>query len=209
MEEAKSIWTAIVCILTNKDNMSAIGNLMAGLGTIALAFVAYKQLPKDAIIRRETLKEENRFQLAREAIRIFNHLKNDLEQVRSPFSFSSELEELKNISGDEEYIRKLKANTTGALIMLRLNKRAESLAEMNRIEPEFRAIFGETDAFQTMRKARHKVWVAATMIINGDPDTKHTPTIWAFGEQDKLTHQIDEAVKQVESICQPVLRGER
>lgn len=209
MEEVNTFLVAAKSILTDREWLDAIGSFLAGLGTIALTVVACIQLPKAALIQRETQKEQHKFQLARDAIRIFNHLREDLRQVRSPFGFSGELDELKNLPGDPEYIKRLQDNSTGGLIMLRLDKRASSLAEMNRLEPEFRAVFGETDAFEEMRKARHEIWVAATMIVNGEPFTKYSPVIWALGKQDKLSPEIDAAVKQIEEMCQPVLRGEK
>jgi hypothetical protein len=207
--------------------ITAAGTLLAGIGTCGLVWAAYKSLPKvgenykeakqiDLTAQHER-EEDQRFQykfhLAKEAIRIFNHLRNDLQQVRSPFGFEGEINRLKALPEDNELIVKMKTRTDAGLAMLRLDERGESLAEMNRLEPEFCAIFGETAAFEEMRNARHKIWVAAMMMLEGETKqsdgTRYTEIIWSVpSRKDDLQTQIDNAVAKIEELCRPILAGQ-
>lgn len=207
--------------------ITAVGTLLAGIGTCGLVWAAYKNLPKvgehykeakQIDLRAQHEREEDqrfqyKFHLAKEAIRIFNHLRNDLQQVRSPFGFEGEINRLKALPEDNELIAKMKKRTDAGLAMLRLDERGESLAEMNRLEPEFRAIFGETAAFEEMRNARHKIWTSAMMILEGVAEqsdgTRHTEIIWSVpGQEDDLQTQIDNAVAKIEELCRPILAGQ-
>lgn len=215
------IW---VSNLNISDSISEFGDFLTGIGTIALAWTAYRTLPKSAHEykeakqiglsaqreREESVKFQNKLQLAKDSIRIFNHVKNDIQQIRSPFGFEGELNRLKDLPEDNDLIPKMKKNTSAGLTLLRLNERSASLAEMNRLEPEFRAIFGETDAFDKIRKARHNVWVAATMLADGGKVKDYSKIIWWAGadQKDEIAETVDQSVHQIESICKPVLSGE-
>ncbi len=101
-------------------------------------------------------------------------------------------------------IKKSKKNTTAGVALLRMNDRSESLAEMNRLEPEFRVVLGESQAFENIRKAHNKVLVAAMMMLEGEKGYDHI--IWSYGdEKDEIKKQIDQAVEDIEKLCMPIL----
>ncbi len=100
--------------------LTVAGNFLTGIGTIALAWAAYKALPDSAKAYKEaklidlsaqrekekSLKFQNKFNLARDAIRIFNHLRSDIQQIRSPLAFEGELKRLQDLPEDNELIKK-------------------------------------------------------------------------------------------------------
>ncbi len=183
-----------------REWLSTIGSLAIGAGTLWLAYTGYAF--------REDKQFEHKFDLAKNAIRILNHLRNDIQQIRSPFGFEGELKKLKELPEDNELIKGMKENTSGGLILLRMNGRGESLAEMNRLEPEFRAAFGDTEAFEKVRKVRHEIWVAGQMIASGEKTKDYRHIIYSSNNDD-IEQRLGSAISEIENLCLPVLRGKR
>ncbi len=182
------------------EAMSGIGNFFTGIGTIGLTLAGYKAFSD----YKKQKRFEHKFKLAKRAIYIFNHLRNDIQQIRSPFSFEGELNRLKELPETNEMIKKSKKNTAAGIALLRMDDRSESLAEMNRFEPEFRAFFGDSQAFENIRKAHNQVLVAAMMMLQGKRGDDHI--IWSYGdEKDEIKKQIDQAIEDIEKLCMPVL----
>ncbi len=184
-----------------REWLSTLGALAIGCGTVWLAYTG------NAF--RKDKQFEHKFDLAKEAIRIFNHLRNDIQQIRSPYGFEGEINRLKSLPEDNDLINGMKKYTDGGLALLRMDDRGKSLAEMNRLEPEFRAVFGETDAFENMRKIRHEIWVAAHMIVSGGRVKEDRMIIWPSGKDDEINKRMDSALSVIEKICHPVLSGRK
>jgi len=184
-----------------REWLSTIGSLAIGAGTLWLAYTG------NAF--RKDKQFAHKFDLAKEAIRIFNHLRNDIQQIRSPLGFEGESNRLKSLPEDNDLVRGMKQYTNGGVVLLRMNDRGETLAEMNRLEPEFRAVFGETVAFENMRKIRHEIWAAAHMIVSGKHTKEYVSIIYSLGKDDEINKRMDNAVVEIEKICQPVLRGKK
>lgn len=109
----------------------------------------HKQIDFEAQQNVKKKKGLYKFNLAKETIRIFNHLRNDIQQIRSPFAFEGGTNRLKELLEDNEPIKNIRNNLAAGLVFLRMNERSASLAEMNRFEPEFRSVFGDTGAFKS------------------------------------------------------------
>lgn len=184
-----------------REWISALGSLAIGCGTVWLAYTG------NAF--RKDKQFEHKFDLAKEAIRIFNRLRNDIQQIRSPYSFDGEINRLESLPEDNDLINGMKKHTNGGLALLRMDDRGESLAEMNRLEPEFRAVFGETDAFENMRNIRHEIWCAAHMIVLGEDVKEKRMIIWPSGQDDEINKRMDSTVSEIEKICYPVLSGKK
>lgn len=184
------------------DIFTAIGSMAIGAGTLWLAYTG-QAFRKDKVF-------ENKFNLAKEAIRIFNHLRNDIQKIRSPFGFEGEINRLKALPEDNELVQKMKKHEGAGLALLRMNERSESLAEMNRLEPEFRAVFGDTEAFENMRSARHAIWVATTKIVEGIGEKGDLEIIWSIpSKKDDINSKVNQAVAEIEELCKPVLAGNK
>jgi len=190
-----------------REWLSALGMLAIGGGTLWLAYTGQAF--------RKDKQFHYKFELAKEAIRIFNHLRNDIMQIRSPAGYEGELNELKNLPEDKQLIVGMKtAGSRGGLTLLRMNKRGESLAEMNRLEPEFRSVFGDVPAFDEMRKVHREIVAACHILTNSQLGTskeslKYDQVIWAIKPDDDINTRMNAAITEIEQICHPVLSNEK
>lgn len=94
---------------------------------------------------------------------------------------------------------------------MRLDERTETIAAINRLRPKFIAIFADDKPFEVVVEIRHKIWVAAQMLLHDlprDQQREHEKVIWKTSEDDELSQSMAQAVRQIEELCYPVLRGE-
>jgi hypothetical protein len=190
--------------LSDHQNLAALGTFLGGLGTCGIAGAGFYGLNK--YIQEKRI--DRKMALAEEAIYVFHELRNDIRQIRHWEPSSDErkaLEEREDINEPVDNMQKY-----GLVTLMRIDKRSDSLWKMNRLEPKFKAFFGETDAFQKMVNVRHLVLCGARMLAGGCEDRKVAQDcedrIWSR-ENDALNREMDEAVAEIEHICAPVLRG--
>lgn len=210
----QSFWTFLI-----GSGAGGLGDLFTGVGTIGLAIAAIKGdilgAKKAKEVEKATLEEkiaheqfQYKFRVAQQAINVFNRIREDIRQIRSPFGMEGELNRLKSLEETNEMIKNMKRRTDGGLALMRMDDRAESLAEMNRLEAEFRALFGDVTPFETIRDIRHKIWVAAYMLTQGSENRiEDSKIIWGGHKEDKIQDEVSAAVTKIEEICQPILRG--
>ncbi len=213
----------IECIVEIKDWLSPIGDLLLGLGTLLLGLAAFfgdiLKLKKSKEIEKQTqdakIKHEqflNKMRLAQEALRIFNQVKSDIMHVRSPLTFEGDQKRLENMPEDNELIKKAKTIPEYGVKLLKLDDGADNWAEFNRFEPEFTAAFGECSAFQTFREIRGDLvhHIRSTIEFESYGRGKDdTYLIYATGsDNDERTQKLNDAIKEIEKICQPILRGD-
>ena len=86
------------CLL--KEWVSTISTLLIGVGTLWIAYTGQSF--------RKDRQFENKFELAKEAIQIFNRVRNDIQQIRSPFGFEGELNRLKGLPDENELVKQMK-----------------------------------------------------------------------------------------------------
>ena len=195
MEEI-SFWVEL------REWLTAIGTLALGAGALWFARIGQAS--------RSDKQFQYKFDLSKEALVIFNKMRNDFHQIRSPITFEGDASKLQELPEENELIKKMKKNTRGGMALMRLDERSETLADLNKLEPEFCAIFGKTNAFDDMRSVRHSVYVSAMALTNGDYGDKHEEVIWCINKDtDPLVKKMDNAVKEIESICVPVLGGKK
>ena len=90
-----------------------------------------------------------------------------------------------------------------------MDDRSDSLAEMNRLEPEFKAVFGDTEAFSIIREQMHNIRVTATMMLEGERSAENSKVIYAGSKEDIIKNNINEALLEIEKICIPILSGKK
>jgi hypothetical protein len=190
MEEVNTFLAAAKSILADRDWLDAIGSFLAGLGTIALTVVAYKQLPKAALIQRETQKEEHKFQLAKDAIDAFRASIDAIQLARRPV-----------LAGEQE--------PKGQQIIRLINEADPIFTKLRQLEPHYEVVFKTKIPFQEVYRVRSELLDAAILILNGDPQTNHTRVIFNFGENNQITDDLEKVMLDVIAHCQPVLRGEK
>jgi hypothetical protein len=189
-----------------REWLAAIGEFITGIGTVWLASIAYSA--KSDFIKGQ--KFQNKMRLSRDAISIFNDFRNDIKVCRLGESVIGEEKQLDALDEKDDFQKKMKENSGVGRILLRLRDRQQSLIEMKKLEPEFRAVFGETSAFNELYQIRNKINVAAHDAIAKNQRAIENKVLWATEEDednDLIKKQVDEAVLKIEQICQPYLQG--
>lgn len=190
MEEIINSWKAIGHIFGDKDWVAAIGSLVTGLGTLGLGWVAYKQIPEVARIQRETLKEEHKFRLAKDSIDAFRASVDAIQLARRPF-----------LAGEQERVEQK--------IFRLINEADPIFTKLRQLEPHYEAIFKTKTPFQEVYRIRMEILTAATLIMNGDPQTNHIRTIFYIGENNQISSDLEKVMLDVTACCKPVLAGEK
>ncbi len=174
--------------------LTSLGTFLIGVGTIWLAYTGNA-------FRKDNKQFEHKFNLACEAINIFHNLRKDIQQIRSPVANKEETEKAKSwLESDPFNLKSLSA----AMALLRMNERLDNLHKMNKIEAEFCTIFGETDAFNTIRDVRHDlIFYAQSLLLGDTSEFNEMGTIWPDRQNDEISARVDGAVENIKKSGHP------
>lgn len=194
-----------------------IGTGLLGLSAIWALFSGREAYEKAQIsIAERSLKlqkdvEQRKFQfdVAIEAVDLFNRFRTDMNNIRSPVTMTGELEKLNDLPEENDFVRKMKNHTDAGVVFLRMDQRSETLAAINRLRPKFKAVFGLDEPFDDVVWAQHQVWLAAQMLLQGTykiESKSFHDDIWKTSEDDEISTRVSNAVTSIEDLCVPVIR---
>jgi hypothetical protein len=217
----------VKCIPAMFQNAESIAVFLSGSGTFLLGISAVVALWKgrgwyekaQIRIAEETLRAQKqelqrqlKFDIAQEAVDLFHRVKIDFDMIRSPAVMSGESQALRNLEETSDFVREMKKHSTSGIVFMRLDERADTIAAVNRLRARFKAVFDDDEPFEIVVGTRHKIWVAAQLLMHPlrqGQSTKHEVIIWKTSENDELSRDMDIAVARIEELCFPVLRGDR
>lgn len=205
-----SPWVAII-----KDILAAVA---AGLAVWGL-----RAWRRDFIGKRK-------IELAEDALRLFYQARDAIASMRSPMAFGSESEHL--VRDEKESGEMFHWRQTVAPLFKRYNERTELFAQLSALRYRFMARFGEKSAepFQGIQHIVHSLFVSANMLVRTADDVpivgddeggvqaqarqrrreqrrNWENDIWSTGdENDKISKQVDEIVRQIEAACRPIIK---
>jgi hypothetical protein len=183
---------------------------------ISIAVTAYFAV-KSLRAWRQQLVGKRRFEIAEETIVAAYRVREALEWIRSPASWSGEATDRTKEAGETEAVAQMR--DTYFVPLKRIKETSEDFSQLGKTKLLARIHFGEPAevAIQELIRIRHQVSVAARMLVdhvgdrNGDLDNKFWEKlrweIWATDdENDQLTPKISLTVKKIEEICTPYLK---
>ena len=171
---------------------------------------------------RAQLVDKRKAELAEEVLIGFYEARDAFVWARSRGMFGSEGESRVAISGESDAVRR--ARNLYFVPIERLAREKELFAKLSVRRYAFRAYFGEAAVkpFETLADAHHQIMSSASVLIQSVlPGSNNDITLigvdevldtlgWGRrGRPDSLDQSIDEAIRQIESVCKPVLEGKR
>jgi len=214
----------LVEIVSWINSTESFYHIAAGSGTLILAFTAvvggWIAIQKYQIQRVQAEKEiisahqsddrrKFKFDLAVDAIDKAHKAKADLQSIRSPMSFGHEFEALKEKLGDARYeVAKQSGGDNGYITLLRIGERTETYSNLASIREKFRFLIGDPKPIDDILKEWRLVQSAAGILSKGhyDREMKYEDRIWDIGEKDPISRTIDNAIKEIEALCTPILK---
>ena len=106
-----------------------------------------KVAEQSILLQRQEHQRKFEFDVAVEAVDLFNNLKVDFDIIRSPAVYEDEIKELENLEEINDLVKKMKSHKNGGIILMRFDKREETRVSINRLRPKFNAVFGDTAPF--------------------------------------------------------------
>lgn len=205
--------------------LNGLGTLLLGIGTLGGVFFLpghIQALRESAGAReKEALRSEHQrrmmFELAEKTMDLSHYLEGALRQIRSPARSGREAER-----AVEEYpvnLDELAHNARyGLIALMRMKPHWDRYIEMRQLKPKAAALLGLEGPLTVIENAWHRVRASAeTLAINpkhaqydSDLSGQLMAYIWANGgsQGDQLGEQVNGAVKEIEAVCVPILKGE-
>lgn len=191
----------------NPEWISAAGGLLTGLAALIGGWAALRGLSawrSELVGRRKT-------ELAEEVLAQFYRARDVLTWARTPAIGEGD--------GSERTARSLNWNQALSAPIERITEESELFSQLHANRYRFIAYFGEaaSSAFEQIRSVHAEVVVAAGELVRdnsdlaGDGDGRRE--IWedaiGWGERkdDRIPARLDNAVRQIEQICLPLIQG--
>ena len=194
-------------------DITTIASITQSLAAIAVAVPAYKGLNTWS----KQLIGTRKIGLAEDVLTLAYTLQGAIEWARNPLIFTGEGADRQG--RDQEADDKRRRNDSYYASISRLSEHEEEFAKMRSARMKFRAYFGEEgqEALLTFSMVRNKIGNAVGMLIRSDdtePLTKDfmsklQSVIWDTTTKEKgpdeISQQINDAIKEVERLCRPIL----
>jgi hypothetical protein len=160
--------------------------------------------------------EKKKFELAEETLTLAYTLQGVIEFARHPASFTGEGQNREN--RDEEPEMRQRTNDAYYSRISRLSEHDDEFAKLRTIRMRFRAYFGEQaqESLSAFTTTRNEISSAVGMLISREEDERYPQDlilkfqniIWDMSLEDKpdeIRSRINQAVKNIETVCQPIL----
>jgi hypothetical protein len=186
---------------------------------VSVAITAYFAVKGLNAWRRQLLGKR-RIEIAEEALVAAYKVKNAMSYIRSPGSFGGEGGTRPRVEGENEDLARVKDSYFVPLE--RMQKTSPDFAEFEKMRLLCQVHFGvdATKPFDEILKARHKVVVAARVLISTADDRavqqgfreQLRGDIWeSYGSggdvvSDAIVKSVTGAVEQIEAMCRPHLK---
>ncbi|WP_068878244.1 MULTISPECIES: hypothetical protein [unclassified Phenylobacterium] len=190
----------------NPEWISAGGTLLAGLAALVAGWAALRGLGTwraELVVRRKT-------ELAEEVLAQFYQARDVLTWARTPAISGSR-------GGDHDAPSVGPHRSLSAPIE-RITEESELFSQLHANRYRFIAYFGEraSSAFEEIRAVHTEVVVAAGELVRDSAVSAAgaEPTRglwegaigWGQGEDDRLSRRVDDAVRQIEQVCLPLIQ---
>jgi hypothetical protein len=194
--------------------VEAIGALLTGIATVLAGIAALRGL--DAW-RRETVGRR-KAELAEEVLAQFYRARDIITWARFPVAHAPNAPGDGALDGSDAPKDAREKRRMYAPVQ-RLAQESQIFSELQASRYRFMAYFGEQAAqpFDEIRSLQNEVVAAAGKLIRaqGGPDTRetrHNRGRWekAIGwgadqEEDRIAHRLERAVRDIESVCRPLI----
>jgi hypothetical protein len=206
--ENRSVWSEIGEVI--KAVAPAVTATAAAVG----AYIAVKGLNKwqtEMIGRR-------RAELAEEVLAGFYQARDIIRAIRSPVGYGGESAGRKVLENEPEHVKR--DRDAAYVPITRYERHQAFFSELFAKRYRMRAIFGRAAdvPLNAIERCVKEILVSAEMLISmagRHSDTEQgqkfrrerEEVIWGEHNSDRLAKQVDEAVEQMEKLCQPLLEG--
>jgi hypothetical protein len=195
------------------NNGEEIGSLLLGISAIfTVLFLVFrgrswyeaaqvKVTEKMILFQQQEHHRKLKFELALEAIDLFNRYKVDLDIIRSPVVLEGETQNLQQLEETNSLIKNMKRHSDAGVTLMRLDERAETLASLNRLRAKFGAVFGDESPFEDAIAARHKIWVSCIVLadeIPGPVRQEHRGVISKVNDEDEISKYVSLSLEEFE-----------
>jgi len=197
-------------------------NILPSLSIIITAIVAVYSINA---WRRE-LKGQRELNVSEQALALIYECKDNLQFIRSPFSFGSEGQTRKRRPGETE--DESKVFDQAYVLIERYEKVKDSFIKLQSIKYRFMAIFGKDTAepFNEVDKIIKELFLAAKWLgyrywnpkylgqSLSDPYwekklSEYEAKFYSGGEPDTIAEKMDNVVGRIESICIKLIQGKK
>lgn len=204
---------------------SATGDMLSGIGTIggAVAVLIVAILGSDALTNFRAQKmAERQMEHAEEILATSYRLKSALDQIRSPFSSSTELEKSKADLEKGDVLNGMPAARAEKFVQanvyyIRSNNFSEEFSKAYDLLPYAAAYFGQEvkNSLEMLIQNRHRIRVFADAYARDRGsdnvlDKQVSAALWKGyaidTEDDQITKTTDAAVENLEGVLIPIIR---
>lgn len=203
------------------DNFQTISDVVQTVSIIIGIWVAIYGIDS---WRREH-RGKRQIELAEDTLSLFYEAKDALAYIRSPMSFSSETEEIER--GENETEDQFEARKKASIVFVRFNNKSELFNKIHAMRYRFMALIGKEEAepFINLRKIEDDIFFSARTLVrlwarnhfrtdeqwdkHFEQTQEHEDVIWSYGKDDKILIRIENVIKEIENICEPIIAGEK
>ena len=174
---------------------------------------------------RKELKGKKEHDLAEEVLALFYQAKDNIATIRSPFGSTGEGKTRKSSKKESE--EQKQALDNAYVVYERYERYREAFNRIHATRYRFMALFGKDKVkpFVELSNIVQEIFMAANMLgtyfwklnARGYGDSKkeekfiadmreQEAVFWAMGDDDKIAPRVEEVIKDIEKICEPILR---
>ena len=167
---------------------------------------------------------KRRLELAEDALVLFYEARDAVRHVRSPFSWSSETEDIQRLENETD--KCWQARKKASVVFKRYNDHQELFSKLHAMRYRFMARFGKKEAepFEEIRKITNEVIVSARMLatlwsedffLDNQQRERHFKTVqkhqavfWEGSQKDDpINPRLDALIDKMEKTCNAIISG--